>query len=450
MRPYVIVLLLAISLQNAFSQLAEEQIKELPNPKTTRKSWIHQDLNVLKHREQEIDSIITDLEKNTSAEIAVVVLGSIGDNDHADFANRLFNYWGIGKKDKNNGILILHILDQRKIRIETGYGMEGILPDAICKRIIEQVTIPYFKRNNFPDGHYWMVRAIATIVSGNQIHDLATFPTSELDGNYVSVEEESNELRLQVMQKYKDPSDEQFNLFMTWVGIGLLLLLIIFRLVKIFTGRSSKDPYRLYKYWEKRSLNIAWICAYILAIGAICLFYFMDDYIYGIFGFVAAFLGRQIPLLFMDNKKQLAYFRSVARTCNQCEEKMRKLSETQEDAYLTKFMQAEEKVNIIDYDVWLCKCGHARVDNYQQRKGEKCPACARKTYTMINSYVLNEATEYSSGTRKEVYTCGYCDFKKEQLVTIPSISSSSSSSSSGGSSGFGGGSSGGGGASGSY
>ena len=70
-------------------------------------------------------------EANTS-EVAVVALQSIGDNDIDDFATELFTRWGIGKQN-DNGLLVLLILDQRRITFRTGYGIEGILPDAIWR-----------------------------------------------------------------------------------------------------------------------------------------------------------------------------------------------------------------------------------------------------------------------------------------------------------------------------
>ena len=68
----------------------------------------------------------------------MVAVGSIGEQDLESFSNELFARWGIGQKENNNGVLVLFVLDQRKIRFEVGYGMEGILPDAVCKRIQSQ------------------------------------------------------------------------------------------------------------------------------------------------------------------------------------------------------------------------------------------------------------------------------------------------------------------------
>jgi uncharacterized protein len=84
---------------------------------------------------------------STSIQIAVVIVQSIGSSDIESYANKLFRTWGIGQKGKDNGILILIAPQERKMRIETGYKAEGPLPDAICKRIIDNEIAPRFRVN---------------------------------------------------------------------------------------------------------------------------------------------------------------------------------------------------------------------------------------------------------------------------------------------------------------
>jgi uncharacterized protein len=78
----------------------------------------------------QIDSLLANLEKTTTSQVAVVVLNSIGETVPKTFATKLFNYWGIGDREKDNGLLILMVMDQRSIEFETGKGMEGVLPDV--------------------------------------------------------------------------------------------------------------------------------------------------------------------------------------------------------------------------------------------------------------------------------------------------------------------------------
>ena len=88
----------------------------------------------------------------TSTQIAVVTIGSTGAYEINDYTQRLAQQWGIGQKDKNNGIIILLAVEDRKVSIQTGYGMEGVITDAVAKRIIDQVLTPAFKQGQFYEG----------------------------------------------------------------------------------------------------------------------------------------------------------------------------------------------------------------------------------------------------------------------------------------------------------
>ena len=100
------------------------------------------------------------LEEKTGIETVVAVLPSIGEVDCFDFAHELLNTWGVGKKGVDNGLVILLVTDQRCIHFYTGYGLEGDLPDAICKRIQSEYMIPYLKDNDWNRGMYAGIQAV--------------------------------------------------------------------------------------------------------------------------------------------------------------------------------------------------------------------------------------------------------------------------------------------------
>jgi uncharacterized protein len=80
------------------------------------------------------------------AEIAVVTVASLDGDTIENYANTMFKKWGIGAKGKDNGVLILIAVKERKFRIEVGYGLEPVLPDSICKRIQTENMIPHLKK----------------------------------------------------------------------------------------------------------------------------------------------------------------------------------------------------------------------------------------------------------------------------------------------------------------
>ena len=89
---------------------------------------------------------------STSSQIAVVLVPTLEGYDVADYAVRLADKWGIGQDKKNNGVILLVSIGDRKMSIQTGYGMEGALPDAIARRIIENSIKPAFKQGAYYQG----------------------------------------------------------------------------------------------------------------------------------------------------------------------------------------------------------------------------------------------------------------------------------------------------------
>ncbi|MEO0311590.1 MAG: hypothetical protein RIQ89_1247 [Bacteroidota bacterium] len=95
---------------------------------------------------------IKQFEDSTSIQIAVCMLQSVGGYDIAEYATTLYNKWGIGQQDKKNGVLLLVAKADRKVFISTGYGMEGVLPDIVCKQIVQREIVPRFKAGDYYGG----------------------------------------------------------------------------------------------------------------------------------------------------------------------------------------------------------------------------------------------------------------------------------------------------------
>ena len=118
-----------------------------------------------------INLMLGQLEKGSGIEVAVVMLPSIGNDDIFDFAHNLFRKWGIGKKKENNGLLVLFVMDQHKVRFTTGYGLEGALTDALSKRIQMNEMVPAFKEGKWDEGMVKGVRATVAILKGEVAAD---------------------------------------------------------------------------------------------------------------------------------------------------------------------------------------------------------------------------------------------------------------------------------------
>ncbi|CAM5774305.1 YgcG family protein [Bosea minatitlanensis] len=106
-------------------------------------------------------------EDKTSDQVVVATVPSLQGLTVEDFANGLFRHWQIGQKAKNNGVLLLVAPNERKVRIEVGYGLEGALTDALSKVIITTAIAPKFKAGDFAGGIEAGVDAILTILAGD-------------------------------------------------------------------------------------------------------------------------------------------------------------------------------------------------------------------------------------------------------------------------------------------
>src|ERR1043165_6874908 len=101
---------------------------------------------------QALNDKLTQYKDSTTNEIAVVIIPTTGDYGVEEVGLEILRRWGVGTKDKNNGIVLLIAKDDRKIRIEVGYGLEGAVPDITSKSIIDNDLTPNFRAGNYYRG----------------------------------------------------------------------------------------------------------------------------------------------------------------------------------------------------------------------------------------------------------------------------------------------------------
>ena len=107
-----------------------------------------------------LENYLANLERQTGVEITVVAIPSLEGMEVDDFTSRLFQKWHVGKKGKDNGVMILAAIKDRKSRIEVGYSLEGMLPDAVAGRILREQMFPSFRQGRYGEG---LERAMQTV-----------------------------------------------------------------------------------------------------------------------------------------------------------------------------------------------------------------------------------------------------------------------------------------------
>jgi uncharacterized protein len=336
------------------------RLRWVPNPRVASGGWVSDPATHLRPETvAEINRIISALERETTAEIGVVVLDTLDGLEPGDAAFLIHRRWGVGKRARDNGAVLLWSPKMRRIHISVGYGLEGVITDAHAGRIQDNEMIPRFRRNEFDAGMIAGVQAIAAAARREQ---------------YAGLER---------------------------AKVG---------------GITTRD----------RIVGGAAATTALLALVA---------------GVV--FVTRRPP------------------KCGRGHGRMRRLSETQDDALLGKEAVLEEQLGSMNYIVWVCDQCDAKQTVPRRRwftQYEQCPKCKRRT--VKKQSVQRVAPTYSStGEREVTRTCKNCQWTKTVTEVIPVLVRSSSSGSSsggggggggGGGSSFGGGSSGGGGAGRSY
>lgn len=118
--------------------------------------------------EQTLRTLAADVEQATTAEIAVATVPSLDGLTVEEYATKLFAAWGVGQAGKDNGVLVLVAPSQREMRIEVGYGLEGVLPDGLAGQIIRESFLPAFRDNAYGRGIVEGTTRVAAVVRRNQ------------------------------------------------------------------------------------------------------------------------------------------------------------------------------------------------------------------------------------------------------------------------------------------
>lgn len=169
MRRYLILIICALSLTLP-AAAKRYKVKEIPNVQVeNRYRFTSNPDGILSvSAVAQIDSICYDLRHRGIAQVAVVAVDEIAGNDVFEFAYELFSEWGVGNKS-DNGIGVLLVESEHEIRFVTGYGIEGVLPDALCKRIQMQYMLPHFRNDDYDSGMVAGISAIRSVLNGSEL-----------------------------------------------------------------------------------------------------------------------------------------------------------------------------------------------------------------------------------------------------------------------------------------
>ncbi|MBD5185058.1 MAG: TPM domain-containing protein [Bacteroidales bacterium] len=324
-----------------------------------------------------LDTALGRIWAETTAEPAVVVVERMPDDTDIDtYATAIFDAWKIGKKDRDNGVLIVVSRDDRKAVIRTGYGAEGVLPDIICGRILRNEMFPRFKEGDYDGGIEAGVAAIGKVLTDPAYAD--ELRSSQPNDAY-----------------HQGPdSGDLFNYYLMLAAIVAVGMTVV--MVGAVVRNRRQDSVTRYGAVH-RLVPVA-----------------------GMLSFLT--LGMAVPALLIGLMAQRGARRH--RKCPNCGTSMKKIDEANDNAYLTPAQDAEEKLNSVDYDVWVCpNCRETDILPYvnRMRAFEVCDRCGARASTLVANRVVTNPTPVRSGVGEKVYHCRHCGHDQQRRYVIPKI-----------------------------
>lgn len=367
--------------------------------------------------EQQLEALSLQVEQETTAELAVVTVTTLEGMTVDEYANRLFNQWGIGKRGTNNGVLFLTAPGERRTRIEVGYGLEPLLTDGLAGEILDTQVIPFFKAGDYSGGILAGSELIAKILRD---HPQAARGIPDSAPQFV-----------------RTPLREA-----QWASGGALAAAIAFLVLGFWIPRRRRYPSLLFAAGALATGGAGlWAINTALALPASLK---LTPWL------IASLIAAGLAVFYNAR----TYWRYGARNCPKCSTRLILLDEAKDDEKLEAAQQVEERLGSVDYDVWVCPaCLTTETASYVAWFSDfsVCPRCQHRTFKEWSTIIRN-ATRFRKGKKRIDGQCVSCRHTAVRYAAIPVIRDSDSSSggfsgSSSGGGGFGGGSSGGGGAS---
>lgn len=433
-------------------------VQEVPNPRQTN-GWVADTANIISPAtENQLNQLISGLEALNGTEIAVVTVSStVPAATPKEFATELFNTWGIGKDEQDNGVLFLISVGDRRTEIETGYGVEPYLPDAKAGRLLRQEVVPQFRQGNYDQG----------ILAGTQSL-VSTLETADYSSSAL--------LRQRAFSTAGGLLVLLFSPTGAIAGAGVAASIFNYRR----TQRLIHTPMLLtpngYTQTEEnpeQSLKAA-ACLTTLCTTASVIYLGLSAVGVGLFSLIPAAIGGLAGMVPLSKYWFKPSTLTRQRCCATCQHPLQVVEAAELSDRLSPAQKTAQQLGSTAYEGWVCPhCTGSVRDRlgspppetlsdihliaYEQPSNgySRCPSCHELTVKQTLK-TLKEATYQHEGQVHCLEECQCCAYQQESVNTVPrlvrsssttgSSSGFSSSSSSGGGGSFGGGSSGGGGA----
>ena len=459
---------------------AADYLTAIPDPKTLGETYVSDpDARLAPATVRALNTRLDSLDRSGRAHLDVVLVQSIGGEVPKTAATALFNKWKIGRKDTNNGLLMLLVLDQRRVEFETGYGLEADLPDIICYRIQQRYMVEPARAGDYDlavrQGVAALIRRLRpaaalpkrvrrTAADSGQYY-LDSLKRAVMAQNGMLADEDPLNTALPgeaLTPAYYAPPEPGPPVGTLGVALLALLLYVILwhRTTQALRARwwLLPVPLGLAAGLTLPALQDALASGLFLAL----LYGLPLLYLHGYFGwqywrarqpvapagrpaaygrlqaahrglgFTASLFPVGLFFYWRWYRQRLPQLREAPFACPTCGEPTHQLAADAASSHLAPGQQAEQRVRALAYDVWACPQAHYLPLGYLNPDSDytPCPACHYRTLAKGRLRLVQAATTTAAGWGWRVQKCAFCQHEAQVRETIPQRPSPASGSSS--------------------
>lgn len=471
------------------SALTPEHLSKPPS-----NQWIADYANILAPDElTQLNERIRTHQQTHNDEIVIVILPSLNPENTdttpmpvKDFATALFNDWRIGQKNQDNGLLIFLVMDQRRIEFITGYGLEGMLPDALAWRIQKEHMIEPFRQQQYAQGlnaglteiiqllerqprvanqlpayNAWQIASMGLSAPFIQAPDVQFATSAQTYGFYIArfvsfwlifqvlwflmiLLYEKNWhllLRWQAAANISTESTQAqphspwlFGPLTVWLPLAILIY----------------DFFQTDTFWQWAQHAVVLMIAVIILLGLYALYSAHrspskiqahttagdhqrhQEYTTTVsWRYISMFFLSTLPLMLYEcwYRKNLQTLRIGTKNCVHCQTVLQRLPYEQAQHYLSQRQRSEEQHNFADFDVWSCpSCQQTEVLNYTPSNKNnaslsECEQCHEKTRFLLRTSTTRNSTQETLGEAQEFYQCLNCHHLSTVVIALPLLPS---------------------------
>lgn len=162
----VLLLIVITAFSSTFVSATVNKKNKIPIPVVQKDVYVYDEDNIIDDDiEKQVNTLLVQLEEKTGAEVVVVTVNSLMGEQIEDYSIYLANTLKIGKKNKDNGVLLLISKADKKVRLEIGKGLEGCLNDSKCGRILDEYFVPYREKNEYSEGTKQTIQAVVAVIA---------------------------------------------------------------------------------------------------------------------------------------------------------------------------------------------------------------------------------------------------------------------------------------------